>query len=155
MHIVSNLLLFFCIAALQNMIGSLTTNAAYALINSRSVQMAKACEPLFTFILTVFFVQELCCSWFFHPVVSGDHSYQVRHILREDASFNIWSLVLEMIEIQLSQCIIFILRNWVKYGTVLFRNMLSYAACFAFLLPVVLVKVLINGEVVTVYSVRI
>ena len=41
-------------AALGNVFGNLATNAAYALVSSSMTQVVKACEPLFTFFLSMF-----------------------------------------------------------------------------------------------------
>jgi len=41
------------IAAIGNVVGNLATNAAFSLIKSSTAQVIKACEPIFTFVLTM------------------------------------------------------------------------------------------------------
>ena len=45
-------------AALGNVLGNLATNAAYASVSSSMTQVVKACEPLFTFFLSIFLYRD-------------------------------------------------------------------------------------------------
>ena len=140
-----------CIASIGNVIGNLTTNAAYALITSSSVQVVKACEPLFTFMLTVLLYRNyaaLGVSTLLSVaiIVVGAGSF-----LMGDARFNIWGLIVGMISNTA-----FPMRNIYlkKLSEVWDSSLQKYAVISIlstfFLLPVVLVKVFINQKIVTV-----
>ena len=140
-----------CVAALGNVIGNLTTNAAYALICSSSVQVVKACEPLFTFTLTVLLYQD-------HAALDVSNLLSVAIIvvgagtfLMRDARFNIWGLVVGM----LSNTAFPIRNIFLKKLSEVWDSPLQKYAVISifsvfFLLPVLVVKVLFNQEVVTV-----
>ena len=146
-----NLKTMICIAALGNVIGNLTTNAAYTLITSSSVQVVKACEPLFTFMLTVLLYREyaaLDVSTLLSVViiVVGAGTF-----LMGDAGFNIWGLVIGMISNTA-----FPIRNvYVKKLSQEWDSSLQKYAVISicgvfFLLPVLLVKEFIHQGVVSV-----
>ena len=85
------------IAALGNVVGNMSTNAAFSLVSSSTAQVIKACEPLFTFVLTLLLYRNyaaLDVSTLLSVViiVVGACSF-----LMKDATFNIWGMVAAMI----------------------------------------------------------
>ena len=85
------------IAALGNVVGNMSTNAAFSLVSSSTTQVIKACEPLFTFVLTLLLYRNytaLNVSTLLSVViiVVGAGSF-----LMKDATFNIWGMVAAMI----------------------------------------------------------
>ena len=84
------------VAALGNVVGNAATNAAYSLITSNTAQVIKACEPLFTFALTVLLYRKyeaLDSSTLLSVViiVAGAGAF-----LMEDASFDLWGVAAAM-----------------------------------------------------------
>ena len=85
------------IAALGNVVGNMSTNAAFSLVSSSTAQVIKACEPLFTFVLTLLLYRNyaaLDISTLLSVVIIivGACSF-----LMKDATFNIWGMVAAMI----------------------------------------------------------
>ena len=93
----SSMLRVMCMAAVGNLAGNMATNAAYALISSSTAQVVKACEPLFTFMLSVFLYKNysnLDLSTFLSVVivVTGAVSF-----IKGDSTFTLWGLLAGMI----------------------------------------------------------
>ena len=136
-----------CIASIGNVIGNLTTNAAYALITSSSVQVVKACEPLFTFMLTVLLYRNYAALGVSTLLSVAIIVVRAGSFLMGDARFNIWGLIVGMISNTA-----FPMRNIYlkKLSEVWDSSLQKYAVISIlstfFLLPVVLVKVFINQK---------
>lgn len=85
------------IAALGNVVGNSATNAAYSLITSSTAQVVKACEPLFTFFLSIILYRnystlDVSTLLSVLVIVVGAASF-----LLGDASFNLWGVTAAMI----------------------------------------------------------
>ena len=85
-------------ATLGNVVGNLATNAAYVLISSSSTQVVKACEPLFTLVLSTLLYKKHTAFQGYTQLVSipimiaGACTFVLR-----DSSFNLWGLTAAVI----------------------------------------------------------
>ena len=140
-----------CVAALGNVIGNLTTNAAYALITSSSVQVVKACEPLFTFMLTVLLYRDRAALDVSNLLSVAIIVVGAGTFLTREARFNIWGIGIGMISNTA-----FPIRNiFLKKLSEIWDSPLQKYAVISifsvfFLLPALVVKVFINQEVAAV-----
>ena len=138
-------------AALGNVVGNLATNAAYALISSSTTQVIKACEPVFTFVLSLVLVsnrEALTVSTIMSVMIliTGACLFVVM-----DASFNVWGVVAAV-----CSNIAFPVRNiYLKKLSNFWNNSLQkYAIISAYsavlLLPVISLKAVATKELFAV-----
>ena len=138
------------IAALGNLVGNLATNAAYALLTSSTTQVVKACEPLFIVVLMALLYKNY--EGLHHStlmsvviIVLGSVTF-----IRSDSTLNIWGLVAGMISNTA-----FSTRNiYLKNLSKMWDNPLQKFAVISiysvlFLLPVLLIKLIVNWELST------
>ena len=141
---------FIFIAALGNVIGNLSTNAAYALIKSSTAQVVKACEPLFTFVLTLLLYRnysalDLSTLLSVIIIVVGAGTF-----IMEDATYNIWGIVAAM-----TSNTAFPVRNiFLKNLSTIWDSPLQKFAVMSiysviFLLPILLIKLFITQQFLT------
>ena len=139
-----------CIAALGNLVGNLATNAAYALLTSSTTQVVKACEPLFIVVLMALLYKNyegLRHSTLLSVViiVLGSVTF-----IRSDSTLNIWGLVAGMISNTAFSTRNIYLKNLSKmWDSPLQKFAVISIYSVLFLLPVLLIKLIVNWELST------
>ena len=130
---------YIFVAALGNVVGNLATNAAYALIKSSTAQVVKACEPLFTFVLTLLLYRnytalDLSTLLSVIIIVVGAGAF-----ITGDVTYNIWGIVAAMISNTAFPVRNIFLKKMVWDSSLQKYTVMSIYSV-VFLLPVVLIK---------------